>query len=273
MEGKSLFLLGTLLAIIVVSGCIGEEVPPTPLQCTPPTTNINNMCCLDDNGNGVCDELEDSCPSSCDDNDPCTNDACSGATNFRCSHSKVYPCCGNDVCDQSEEVTNTCPEDCEVVNITDFHYEGLPDYMEGDKFVFIHTGAVTYEYRIFYLNITTALEQHKNIRYTFKCNSTQNPDIDSINAEANNVSDQALQFGMWNYFEDDAYKIYSYFLVEEKPHYRLDVDLLDYNQLANFRVKLQKKEPQKRDDIICLFNFYFTEPRKMVEKWLEVSFI
>jgi hypothetical protein len=34
----------------------------------------------------------ENCPISCDDNNPCTRDYCSEATNFRCRHDPIIPC-------------------------------------------------------------------------------------------------------------------------------------------------------------------------------------
>ena len=54
-------------------------------------------------------ELE--CPVSCDDNDVCTDDRCSAATNYQCVHFAVTPCCGNLKCEDFED-SNNCPTDC-----------------------------------------------------------------------------------------------------------------------------------------------------------------
>ncbi|MFA6048541.1 MAG: hypothetical protein WC792_01165 [Candidatus Micrarchaeia archaeon] len=88
--------------------------------------------------NGVC--LERTCPSTCEDNNPCTSDYCSEMTSFECRHDSlngaqpgclgvagtclqytcssgncisqgVQPCCGNNICEQTESYT-TCLTDC-----------------------------------------------------------------------------------------------------------------------------------------------------------------
>ena len=36
------------------------------------------------------------CPESCDDNNPCTNDFCSNQTDYKCEHKKITNCCLSD---------------------------------------------------------------------------------------------------------------------------------------------------------------------------------
>ena len=81
-----------------------------------------------------------SCPTSCDDNKPCTFDSCNEKTNFACKHDALdgaqsgcsgsagncrryvcsrgnciteneVPCCGNSICEEGETFS-TCPTDC-----------------------------------------------------------------------------------------------------------------------------------------------------------------
>jgi hypothetical protein len=67
-----------------------------------------------------CSQKQDySCPDDCDDNDSCTRDYCSEATNYTCMHDNLLPCCGNGVCEDTlinirmdTENHETCPEDC-----------------------------------------------------------------------------------------------------------------------------------------------------------------
>lgn len=54
-----------------------------------------------------------SCPSTCDDSNPCTADRCSGQTDYFCEHEIVSKgtCCGDDVCSAGEDRCR-CPNDC-----------------------------------------------------------------------------------------------------------------------------------------------------------------
>jgi hypothetical protein len=217
---------------------------------------------------------EAGCPASCDDGMPCTNDTCSGLTDFKCAHETIYPCCGNGVCETNEEANNICPEDCEIIGITDFIYDGTPDFIDDDSFVFIHTSAVEMPYRLFYTNLTAPGDNVlENIRYTFTCNSTQNTNLDSIDSVAENITDDDYRVGRINKHDDANYLIYSFFFMEVIPAYRLDVLRMDANERGAFYFKLKKKEPQKRDELSCMFKFYFMEPRKLVQKPLKISYI
>ena len=59
---------------------------------------------------GNCNPCKE-CPSSCDDNNPCTNDFCSIATNYDCLYTPKQMCCGNEICEDGEDNSN-CAEDC-----------------------------------------------------------------------------------------------------------------------------------------------------------------
>lgn len=276
MGGKLAILLGMLLLVFFVSGCILEEEPvvqpDTTVKCQTPKKIIGEVCCYDENGNNVCDMDEAGCPESCDDLNACTNESCSGTTDFKCEYSTIFPCCGNDVCENNEDKNNICPEDCEVLDITDFQYAGTPDYMDDDIFVFIHTATAEYDFRLFKLNITApANDKMENIRYTFKCNSSQHSDLDSIDSEPDNVSDE-IELKI-NKLDSTNYLIYSNFFLERDPAYGMDIEELDEGERAQFHINIDKKEPQKRDELRCLFKFYFMEPRKMVHKVLKIDFI
>jgi len=73
-------LILAVIGIVLISGCIQEEVALT-------------------------------CPASCDDNNLCTTDYYSEATNYVCKHDSITPCCGNGVC-EAGEAYSTCPQDC-----------------------------------------------------------------------------------------------------------------------------------------------------------------
>ncbi|MBI2545946.1 hypothetical protein HYV81_02090 [Candidatus Woesearchaeota archaeon] len=52
------------------------------------------------------------CPSSCEDNNPCTIDACSASSNYFCTHELGQgSCCGNTKCEPNENEC-TCARDC-----------------------------------------------------------------------------------------------------------------------------------------------------------------
>ena len=67
--------------------------------------------------------------------------------------------------------------------------------------------------------------------------------------------------------------IYSFFFMDSIPNYRLDVLQMDAYEKGAFYFKVKKIEPQKRDELTCLFKFYFMNPRKMVHKPLKISYI
>jgi hypothetical protein len=52
------------------------------------------------------------CPSSCNDNNSCTEDYCNNASGFKCENKKIAPCCGDTVCEGNESY-QTCPDDCQ----------------------------------------------------------------------------------------------------------------------------------------------------------------
>jgi hypothetical protein len=280
MNEKPLLLLGALVLILFVSGCIGDTPTDTPpdntgqIVCNAPKKVIGDVCCNDQNNNNICDMDEAGCPSSCDDSNSCTNDTCSGSTNFDCEHITLYPCCGNGVCDNTESVKNECPADCDILSMTDFQYEGTPDFIEDDTFVFIHTSAIEAQYRVLFLNLTGGTGGMENIRYTFRCNSSQHGLVDSIASEPENVTDNDdYDSGRYNVFDNSYYLIYSFFFLNAAPAYRLDIESLGEGSQAAFHFKVKKKDPQSRDDLECLFKFYFMKPRKVVHKVLELSYI
>ena len=274
MERKALLLAASLVFVIYVSGCIAglEQVPEetTSVSCQSPKKVINGVCCFDDNNNGVCDMEDVGCPDTCDDNNSCTNDTCSASTDFKCVHEDIAPCCGNGVCEKSEDLANECPEDCTVLDISDFQLSNEKAYMDGDKFQFIHTYSSD-PMKYFYLNITADKEVIEDIRYTFQCNSTQYSNIDSINSEAIELTDEQDQ--KVNQYDDGNYLINSNFQMAASGAYSREVEQLLIGETAYFNFKIEKQDPQKRDDLTCLVSFYFIKPQKVVEKWLKISYI
>ena len=276
MEAKMPVALALLFAAVLISGCISEEplIPPdTGPQCASPKVLIGNVCCLDGNRNSVCDMDEAGCPASCDDSRACTNDTCSVATSFKCNHTVIPECCGNGICEASEDRANVCPEDCLVLNVTQFEYVGIPDYVDGDKYVFIHTASVENEYRVFNLTITAGSVPMENLRYTFKCNSTQHKNLDSIDSEPYNLTEDEDMDIKINKLEDANYLIFSNFFTMKSPTYSVDIRRLNVSESAKFHISISKKEPQKRDELSCLVKLYFMSPHKLIDRWLKISFI
>jgi len=65
-------------------------------------------------------EAEKKCPPSCNDYDLCTEDYCD--ENSECKHKQIMPCCGNNICEESETPAK-CSKDC-IEQQTDM-FEGL----------------------------------------------------------------------------------------------------------------------------------------------------
>lgn len=72
------------------------------------------------------------CPVNCDDNNECTNDYCDEQTRYECRHDKMYPCCGNGICEDDEDY-NSCLADCSVPDDRGediFEGKTIPDKIE-----------------------------------------------------------------------------------------------------------------------------------------------
>ncbi len=264
-----------IIFVILIAGCLTfeEETVPT---CVDPEKLIGGRCCFDEDNNGVCDIDEKECPESCDDSNPCTKDSCSLHTNFECKHDIIKPCCGNGVCDKSEELANECPQDCMVIDMTDFfHRYGGPDYMEGDTFVFIHTGSnETDKKPDFYLNITASNTEIRNIRATYNCtDSATKHKIDSIDADRVEILEGYKELGYENKFESDDYTIYTSFFSLESKTWLIEVEKLDPGETTEFRIRTTKNQYKVRSELTCDFDFYFLSPLKHIRKQLKVSYI
>jgi len=56
---KKLITFGLLVGLILSVGCISQNQPPQEtVTCNPPYIKVGNSCCLDQNGNGICDKDE-----------------------------------------------------------------------------------------------------------------------------------------------------------------------------------------------------------------------
>jgi len=51
------------------------------------------------------------CPDSCDDNNKCTEDFCNLNTEYKCKHTFLIFCCGNEICEDGENC-DSCAQDC-----------------------------------------------------------------------------------------------------------------------------------------------------------------
>ncbi|MEE9323712.1 MAG: hypothetical protein V3U72_04160 [Candidatus Aenigmarchaeota archaeon] len=267
------FLPLAVISVILIAGCVTfEEEGPT---CIDPEKSIDNRCCFDMDDNGVCDIDEKECPESCDDDNPCTRDYCSLQTNFECSHDEIALCCGNGVCEESEDLANECPEDCVVIDMIDFYHQySGPDYMDGDTFVFIHTGSnETDKKPDFYFNITASDSRIRNIRTTYNCtDSKTGHKIDSIGVDRIEVVEGYPEFGYESKFDNDDYTIYTSFYSKELKT-GIEVIELVKGKTVEFRISVSKKDYKVRSDLTCDFDFYFLDPLKHVIKRLEISYI
>ncbi len=264
-----------LVAVVLAAGCVtfdgGDGV-----SCTSPEKAVDGTCCFDNDDSGVCDVNERKCPDSCDDSDKCTSDGCSLQTNFECRHDAVTPCCGNNICEPSEDAANECPDDCVVIKMTSFmHSYTGPDYMENDTYVFIHTGSnETDKKPDFYLNITADKARLRNIRATYNCtDSATGHKIDSITVDrVPVVEDYPAEFGYENKFDSADYAIYTSFYAKELKS-AIEVGELSVGKAAEFRVRFYNKNYKVRSRLTCDFDFYTLEPLKHVRKQLKISYI
>ena len=71
------------------------------------------------------------CPESCDDENVCTKDSCSEETEYECIYDNVPLCCGNDICEITEDAEE-CPDDCPICETNDECKEAYFDYNERD---------------------------------------------------------------------------------------------------------------------------------------------
>lgn len=264
-----------LIIVILTAGCVTFEEPGTGLTCIDPEKLIEGRCCFDEDNNNVCDIDERECPA-CDDENPCTSDHCSFDTGFECRHDKIRPCCGNGECDESEDIANECPEDCVIIQMTDFfHMYSGPDYMEGDSFVFIHTGSNETDKRPdFYVNITAGDKKIRNIRTTYNCtDSATTHKIDSIDVDMVEVIQGYSELGYENKFESDDYTIYTSFFSLVSKTWFIEINELDPAKTVEFRVRIKKNQYKVRSKLTCDFDFYFLDPLKRVRTQLKISYI
>ena|GEM_PF-5159762 len=155
MKIKALVLAVTLASVIFVAGCVMPEAEPT---CNTPYIQVGNECCLDQNGNSICDseeavedpeeakepeeiveeepeEPEPGCivAEDCNDNNPCTVDSC---VKGECTHVQVMG---------QECITNVGTQ--AKLTITSVNYSYNDDYtkfyVKDVKFTVENTGTET----------------------------------------------------------------------------------------------------------------------------------
>ena len=113
-----------LAVSLLLSGCPGPGPGPGPNTTNATNgTPLQNFTCPDGTvvpGPSQCEI--DLCPSSCDDGNICTIDACGKDTGYECRHTAKIPCCGDGVCESGENRDNcladcgACPPDCDDGN-------------------------------------------------------------------------------------------------------------------------------------------------------------
>ncbi len=107
---KKLFFIGLLLSILfLISGC------SCPNSCEDINPLTNDICSKDTNFQ--CQHTP-KCPESCEDNNKCTNDICSESTNYECKYEEINPCCGNSICESGEY--KSCSTDCPNNDLSKF---------------------------------------------------------------------------------------------------------------------------------------------------------
>jgi hypothetical protein len=67
------------------------------------------------------------CPDNCDDEKDCTKDYCNKDTDFECIHDTITLCCGNDICEITED-NEECAEDCPICETFEDCEEPYFDY-------------------------------------------------------------------------------------------------------------------------------------------------
>ncbi len=130
---KSDFLIiSIIILVILISGCTqtGYVVSPEGYNASNTTTmnNINSAITTTTIVSTTTTTVQiKHCPATCSDNNSCTEDKCSAATNYECAYKAIIPCCGNGVCEDNEF---NCNEDCIInISIIYIHYED-PEWVE-----------------------------------------------------------------------------------------------------------------------------------------------
>jgi len=134
------------------------------------------------------------CPFSCDDNDECTSDYCSEGTGYECRHDKIFPCCGNAVCEDDENYEN-CLADCRA-----------PEEKEADIF----EGKPVWERVELIKNVAKndkekALEHCRNIEqtsYRYDC-FTGVAIVSNDDGLCNNIEDESYKDSCYRKFADE----------------------------------------------------------------------
>ncbi|MCB9359023.1 hypothetical protein H6503_03780 [Candidatus Woesearchaeota archaeon] len=77
---------------------------------------------------GPCKACVRQCPIFIDDKNECTRDLCGPDTEYREVHEPIVPCCGNNICESSED-ESSCSKDCNMQNQdnNDDYFEVTPN--------------------------------------------------------------------------------------------------------------------------------------------------
>ncbi len=100
MKKRIWFLL--VLGVILLSACETEEY----LTCPDNVTRVLDLA--------DCPEEKPVCKGVCEDNNSCTFDRCNQLTDYECVHEDIFPCDGNDICEEGEfPWSEDCPDTCD----------------------------------------------------------------------------------------------------------------------------------------------------------------
>lgn len=111
MVNKFIPLIFLVPLVLFFSGCTSSQVGPV---CNPPYILKGYGCCLDQNGNSVCDDDEQQPPAvSCGDGTCQSNEGCLSCPQDcgECEITEISKHCGDDICSPEE---NICEYDIEL---------------------------------------------------------------------------------------------------------------------------------------------------------------
>jgi hypothetical protein len=107
---KQIIVIFTLILLLFSLGCEKAEEEPEDIE--EPVEEIIE---------------QPTCPDDCDDENACTEDYCNKETNFECIYDTMTLCCGNDICEITED-NEECAEDCPICETIEDCEEPYYDY-------------------------------------------------------------------------------------------------------------------------------------------------